>query len=50
MEKTICQRSHTKNNLKYNISNIQWKYNRMVIPSVKWVHSNNNDIIKSRVK
>ncbi|KAL6598119.1 hypothetical protein U3516DRAFT_763868 [Neocallimastix sp. 'constans'] len=32
-----------RNNLKYNnIPNIQRKYNRMVIPIVKWRHSNNN--------
>jgi len=37
MMKTICQRS-IQNNLKYNIPNIQEKYNRMINPSLKWVH------------
>ena len=36
-----------QNNLKHNILNIQGKYNRMVIPSVKWIHSNNISIIKT---
>ena len=37
MEEKIYQRSQKKkkNNLKYDIPNIQEKYNRMVIPSVK---------------
>jgi len=33
------------NNLKYNIQNIKGKYNRLVIPSAKWVYSKNNCII-----
>ncbi|KAL6600686.1 hypothetical protein U3516DRAFT_761778 [Neocallimastix sp. 'constans'] len=41
MEVTICQRS-IQNNLKYNISIIQLKYSRMVIPNMKLIHSNNN--------
>ena len=39
-----------KNNQKYNIPNIQGKYNRMVTPILKLVHSNNNDIIKPSMK
>ncbi|KAG4088719.1 hypothetical protein H8356DRAFT_1361687 [Neocallimastix lanati (nom. inval.)] len=39
-----------QNNLKYNIPNIQGKYNRMVIPSVKWEHPNNHSIIKPSMK
>jgi len=36
MEEIICQRDPLQDNLKYNIPNIQGKYNRMVIPSVEW--------------
>ncbi|KAG4086711.1 hypothetical protein H8356DRAFT_1359791 [Neocallimastix lanati (nom. inval.)] len=34
-------RDPIQNNLKYNIPNIQGKYNKMVIPGV---HSNNNSL------
>ncbi|KAG4084291.1 hypothetical protein H8356DRAFT_1325548 [Neocallimastix lanati (nom. inval.)] len=40
-----------QNNLKYNnIPNIQRKYNRMVIPIMKWRHCNSNSIIKLSTK
>jgi len=39
-----------QNNLKHNIPNIQCKYNRIIIPRMKWIHSINSNIIKSNVK
>ncbi|KAG4090942.1 hypothetical protein H8356DRAFT_1321213 [Neocallimastix lanati (nom. inval.)] len=44
---SICvyQTDPKQNNLKYDFYNIQVKYNRMVIPSVKWVHSKSYCII-----
>ncbi|KAL6621025.1 ankyrin repeat-containing domain protein [Neocallimastix sp. 'constans'] len=44
----LYARNFIQNNLEYNRPNIHWKYNRMVIPGVKWIHFNNNNTIKSR--
>ena len=35
MEETIYSGEPIQNNLKYNIPNIQGKYNRLVIPKMK---------------